>query len=46
MVEYAQVQRNKSNGQKFVNLKRSGRFEEGDWVKIKLVPNEVMNDDD
>ncbi len=40
---YAEVQRNKANGQKFVNIKRNSQIKEGDWVLIKLVPDEVMD---
>ena len=35
MSEYALVQKNKTNGQKFVNIRKSSYLQDGDWVEIK-----------
>ena len=42
MVLYLQVQRNKVNGQKFVNIPKNSMIQEDDWVKITLQPDEDM----
>jgi len=42
-MEYAQVQRNKANGQKYVNIKKPSLIQEGDWVQIKLMPDDLMD---
>ena len=42
MVLYLQVQRNKVNGQKFVNIPKNSMIQNDDWVKITLQPDENM----
>lgn len=44
MVEYLKVQRNKVNGQKFVNIPKGSMIKQGDYVKVLLVPDEIMEE--
>ncbi len=44
MVEYLKVQRNKVNGQKFINIPKGSLIQEGDYVKIRLVPDELTEE--
>ena len=44
MVLYLQVQRNKVNGQKFVNIQKNSMIQNEDWFKITLQPDEDMEE--
>ena len=40
MSEFAVVQRNKTNGQKFINIRKNSLIQEDDWVEIRIANKE------
>ena len=41
----AKVYTNKANGQKLITIPKNCRILDGDYVQIKLIPDETLGDD-